>query len=320
MKTAILTVSDRCSRGEQQDRSGELAKATLESAGWEVYAHVVVPDEQVLITTALLDWISDDVALIITTGGTGFSPRDITPEATKAVIEREVPGLAELLRWHSYASMPAAVLSRGVAGICKRTLIVNLPGSTGGVRDGLELLMPLLPHAVGVIRDEPTAHPSYSNSGDMPPNQIETLQANIDDLSPEHYDLLMDRLFEAGALDVFITPIQMKKQRPAILITILCEPALKETLADILFTNTSTLGLRTVPMHRITLQREWKLVDTAYGPIRVKLGIWRGKVVTESPEYEDVKAAAVAHNAPLKLIYQAAQQACSAMGSSQSQE
>ncbi len=320
MKAAILTVSDRCSRGEQPDRSGELAKMTLESAGWEIYAQAVVPDEQDQIEAVLLEWIGADVALIITTGGTGFSQRDITPEATKAVIEREVPGLAELLRWHSYASIPAAVLSRGVAGICKRTLIVNLPGSTGGVRDGLELLVPLIPHAVGVLRDEPTDHPSYSTSSDNPPTQIETMQANIDDLSPEHYDLLMDRLFEAGALDVFITPIQMKKQRPAILITILCEPALKDRLADILFTNTSTLGLRTVPMHRITLKREWKLVETAYGPIRVKLGIWRGKVVTESPEYEDVKAAAVAHNAPLKLIYQAALQGSSAMVSSQSQE
>lgn len=155
IKAAIVTISDRSSRGERADTSGPLLSHLLAEAGAQVVASHLIPDEVDQIT-ALLTRLADDdgVDLVVTTGGTGPAPRDVTPEATRAVIDREMPGLAELLRWDGYRRTPFAVLSRGVAGIRGQTLIINLPGSPRAVREGMEVLSPLLPTTITLIKGE----------------------------------------------------------------------------------------------------------------------------------------------------------------------
>jgi molybdopterin adenylyltransferase len=159
VRVGILTVSDGCARGEREDRSGEAVAAWAAGRGYDVVVRAVVPDETSRIVPLLLAW-SDSlgVDLVISTGGTGTSPRDVTPEATRAVVEREAPGVAEEIRRRGLEQTPFSALSRGIAGIRGRTLVVNLPGSTGGVRDGLEVLAPLVQHAVGLARGETPAH------------------------------------------------------------------------------------------------------------------------------------------------------------------
>lgn len=159
MRIAILTVSDAGSRGERVDTSGDAIASWAESRGYNLAARALVPDEPDRITAALTDWADSSAAdLIITTGGTGVAPRDVTPEATRSVIEREVPGIPEAMRMMAVAAVPRAMLSRGVAGVRGRTLIVNLPGSNGGVRDGLSVLERIAEHAVALIRGEPVDH------------------------------------------------------------------------------------------------------------------------------------------------------------------
>jgi molybdenum cofactor biosynthesis protein B len=152
----VLTVSDRVSRGEAEDRSGDALAELLAADGYEV-ARWVVPDEGDQIAAAI-EALAQEAALVLTTGGTGLAPRDVTPEATRSVIERDVPGIAEALRANSIAKTPHGLLSRGVAGVLNATLVVNLPGSTGGCRDGYAILQPALGHALSLLRDEPTRH------------------------------------------------------------------------------------------------------------------------------------------------------------------
>jgi molybdopterin adenylyltransferase len=153
---AVLTVSDRVSRGEAADVSGDTLAELLEADGYHVVRRVV-PDEADEIAVAISE-LAGDAALVLTTGGTGVAPRDVTPEATRSVLEREVPGVAEALRANSIAKTPHGLLSRGVAGIRGATLVVNLPGSTGSCRDGYSILRPALGHALSLLRDEPTRH------------------------------------------------------------------------------------------------------------------------------------------------------------------
>jgi molybdenum cofactor synthesis domain-containing protein len=159
MRIAILTVSDAGFRGERQDSSGDAIAAWARERGDEVTAREIVPDDTVRIADCLARWCDADAAdLVLTTGGTGLGPRDVTPEATRAVLEREAPGIAERLRVLCVESFPRAALSRGLAGSRARTLVVNLPGSTSGVRDALAALAPIARHAVDVLRDRPTEH------------------------------------------------------------------------------------------------------------------------------------------------------------------
>jgi molybdenum cofactor biosynthesis protein B len=156
VNAAVLTVSDRVSRGEADDASGDLLEDLLRADGYHV-ARRVVPDEADGIAAAIED-LAADAQLVLTTGGTGLAPRDVTPEATRTVLQREAPGIAEALRADSIAKTPHGLLSRGLAGTIGHTLVVNLPGSTGGCRDGYAVLRPALGHAMSLLADETTPH------------------------------------------------------------------------------------------------------------------------------------------------------------------
>jgi molybdopterin adenylyltransferase len=156
VRAAVLTVSDRVSRGEADDASGDVLDELLRADGFETERRVVA-DEAADIASAIEE-LAVDRSLVLTTGGTGLAPRDVTPEATREVIEREAPGIAEALRADSIAKTPHGLLSRGVAGVRGRTLVVNLPGSPGGCRDGYAVLGPALRHALALLADAPTAH------------------------------------------------------------------------------------------------------------------------------------------------------------------
>jgi molybdopterin adenylyltransferase len=156
VKAAVLTVSDGVSAREREDKSGDVLEELLAGDGYDVERRLV-PDERDEISAALRE-LATDVSLVITTGGTGVAPRDVTPEATLGAIEREVPGIAEAIRADSIAKTPHALLSRGVAGTIASTLVVNLPGSPGGCRDGYAVMRPALEHALRLLADETTAH------------------------------------------------------------------------------------------------------------------------------------------------------------------
>ena len=157
MRAAVLTVSDGVHAGEREDASGDLLEGLLAEEGFDVVRRVV-PDEQAVIAEAVAD-LAADALLVLTTGGTGFSPRDVTPEATATVIEREAPGVAEAIRADALARTPHALLSRGIAGLRGATLIVNLPGSPGGCRDGFAVLRPALRHGLELaVGDRATSH------------------------------------------------------------------------------------------------------------------------------------------------------------------
>jgi molybdenum cofactor synthesis domain-containing protein len=158
LKFGILTVSDRSARGERTDASGPALVELIQSQGWQVTRQLVLPDELRELRQTLIEWTDENgLDVILTTGGTGFSPRDVTPEATLAVIERQAPGLAEAMRADSLSKTPHAMLSRAVAGIRGRILILNLPGSPKGAVENLKVVLPVLAHAVELLRNDPQA-------------------------------------------------------------------------------------------------------------------------------------------------------------------
>ncbi len=154
IKIAVITVSDRCFQGEKEDKSGPVIKEIVKSLG-EVVKYRIIPDEEKLISNVLKEMIDcHKVDLVLTTGGTGLSSRDVTPEATKEVLEKEIPGFGELMRQESFKLTPLAILSRATAGTRKKSLIVNLPGSPKGAKECLKILLPALPHALDVVKQE----------------------------------------------------------------------------------------------------------------------------------------------------------------------
>lgn len=158
INSVVITVSDRCARGEQRDESGAVLVGLLKELGTRVVATAILPDDLEPLSERLRTY-SDraDVNLILTTGGTGFSPRDNTPEATRAILEKEAPGLAEAMRLETLKQTPTAMLSRGVCGLRNGTLIINLPGSPKGVRESFAVIKPVLAHAVGLLAGKPHA-------------------------------------------------------------------------------------------------------------------------------------------------------------------
>jgi molybdopterin adenylyltransferase len=156
---AILTISDKASRGERADKSGPLIRESLAGPDCEVINYEVIPDEADVVAKRLKHWAdAGNIDVILTTGGTGLAPRDVTPEATLSVIDKEVPGLAEMMRVRSFDATPNAMLSRAVAGMRKKCLIINLPGSPKAVVECLEVIMPVLAHAVDVINGRVPEH------------------------------------------------------------------------------------------------------------------------------------------------------------------
>lgn len=159
LRFAVLTVSDRSARGERPDASGPALVEVVRSQGWQVIEQDILPDDQAMLSKRLARWAdSGKVDVVLTTGGTGFAPRDVTPEATRAVVERLTPGLDEAMRAASLQVTPHAMLSRAISGIRKRTLILNLPGSPKGAVENLKVVLPALEHAVRLLREEDAGH------------------------------------------------------------------------------------------------------------------------------------------------------------------
>ncbi len=162
IRFGILTLSDRSARGEREDTSGLRLAQRIEAENWIVVKRSLLPDDESAIRSMLTEWAdSGELDVIITTGGTGFAPRDVTPEATRAVIDREAPGLAEAMRAASLKITPNAMLSRVVTGIRKKTLIINLPGSPKGAVENLQVVLGVLPHAVQLLREDPDSENSH---------------------------------------------------------------------------------------------------------------------------------------------------------------
>jgi molybdopterin adenylyltransferase len=155
----IITISDKAWRGERADKSGQVIRELFSAVDCQVVKYEVIPDEADIIAQKLAQWADEgSLDVIITTGGTGLGPRDVTPEATLATVDKVVPGLAEMMRIQSFSSTPFSLLSRAVAGVRKKCLIINLPGSPKGVKECLEIILPIIPHAVEVIKGEVTEH------------------------------------------------------------------------------------------------------------------------------------------------------------------
>ncbi len=162
IRFGILTISDRSSRGEREDASGPELARLIRAQNWSIAREKILPDEELDIRAILKEWAdSGEVDVILTTGSTGFAARDVAPEATRAVIQKDAPGLAETMRAESLKKTPHAMLSRAVAGIRGRTLIINLPGSPNGAVENFQIILPVLPHAAQLLKDDPSSESSH---------------------------------------------------------------------------------------------------------------------------------------------------------------
>ena len=162
IRFGILTLSDRSARGERSDASGPALADLVRAQNWSVAKQALLPDNESAIRAELITWADGgEVDVIITTGGTGFSPHDVTPEATRAIIQREAPGLAEAMRSASLVKTPHAMLSRSVAGIRGKTLIINLPGSPKGALENLQVVIPVLEHAIQLLKEDPSSESGH---------------------------------------------------------------------------------------------------------------------------------------------------------------
>ena len=162
LRIGILTVSDRSASGERPDASGPALAEEIRTQGWKIVEQIILPDDRAVLSQQLAEWCDrGEIDVILTTGGTGFSPRDITPEATQAIVERAAPGLAEAMRAASIKVTPHAMLSRAIAGIRKHTLIINLPGSPKGALENLKVVLLVLPHAVQLLQEDPGSEASH---------------------------------------------------------------------------------------------------------------------------------------------------------------
>jgi molybdopterin adenylyltransferase len=174
LRVGIITVSDRSYRGEREDMSGPALQQQVLDQGWEIVRMEIIPDDYQAIEMTLSSWADNgEMDVILTTGGTGFSPRDITPEATLAVIERTAPGLAEAMRTASLRITQHAMLSRSIAGIRKRALIVNFPGSPKAATENLAVILPVLPHAVQLLQDDPNSEAGHQPENDRIKSKME---------------------------------------------------------------------------------------------------------------------------------------------------
>jgi molybdopterin adenylyltransferase len=164
LRFGVVTISDRSSQGRRPDASGPALEEMITTKGWKVIRRITIPDDIETIQRTLISWVElSDLDFIITTGGTGFSPRDVTPEATQSVIQRSAPGLAEAMRSASLRVTPNAMLSRGIAGIRGRTLIVNLPGSPKAAVENLDVIISVLPHAAQLLREDPRSEAGHQS-------------------------------------------------------------------------------------------------------------------------------------------------------------
>ncbi|HET7144424.1 MAG TPA: MogA/MoaB family molybdenum cofactor biosynthesis protein [Anaerolineales bacterium] len=162
IRFGLLTLSDRSAKGERSDTSGQALADMILKQNWLVAKQAILPDDEPAIRGTLIEWVDSGLFdVILTTGGTGFAPRDVTPEATRAIIHREAPGLAEVMRADSLKKTPHAMLSRAIAGIRGRTLIVNLPGSPKGAFENLQSILAVIPHAVQLLQDDPESESSH---------------------------------------------------------------------------------------------------------------------------------------------------------------
>lgn len=315
----LTEVRDIIAQGKLGERTRALALATFQRlAEAEASVHGTTPEavhfHEVGAMDAIVDIVGacaclellqiDAVQCSSLPVGTG------TVEAAHGVLPLPVPATAILLKDIPVTptTLPFELVTPTGAALLT-TWLVLLPAGVGeggairavatgfGTRE-----LPDRPNALRAMLLESETAAETAQGGDT----CRVLECNVDDMSPELVGSLYEQLRAAGALDVFTTPVQMKKQRPGVLLTVLCSEEQRESLLEIIFTESTTFGVREYPVSRSTLQRELVPVETPYGPVHVKMGRWKGRVVTQAPEYEDCVAAAEKHGAPVKVVYEVA--------------